>query len=70
MKPFVIGALGTVPKGFGKVRNPRTSGVHPNYSIAMIGQNTEKSPGKLEETCYLSDSNERLLVWKTYKKQY
>ena len=33
-------------KGAG-VRNRRTSRDHPNYSIAKVGQNTEKSPGDL-----------------------
>ena len=47
--PIVIGALGTVTeglikgtRGFGK---NWTSGDHPNYCIAEIGQHTEKSPG-------------------------
>ena len=29
----------------GGLRNERTSGDHPNYSIVEIGQNTEKGPG-------------------------
>ena len=46
--PIVIGALGTVK---------RMSG---NYSIAEIGQNTEKSPGNLR----------RLVVTQTPEKDY
>ena len=33
--------------GTGGLRNKRASGDHPNYSIAEIGQNTEKSPEDL-----------------------
>ena len=33
--------------GTGRLRNKRTNGDHPNYSIVDIGQNTEKSPGDL-----------------------
>ena len=44
--PIVIGALGIVTKGLGKgLEDLETSGDHPNYSIAEIVQNTEKSPG-------------------------
>ena len=32
------------------------SGDHPNYSIVEIEQNTEKSPGDIEEICCHSDS--------------
>ena len=49
--PFVIGALGMIPKGLvkgaGRVENRQTSREHPNYCIAKIGQNTEKCPGDL-----------------------
>ena len=41
---FTKGLIGTGTEGFG---NNRTSGDHPNYSIAEIGQNSEKSPGDL-----------------------
>ena len=48
---FVIGTLGTVTQGLvkriGGLRNKRTSGEHPNYSIVQIGQNTEKCSGDL-----------------------
>ena len=33
--------------GIGGLRNNRTRGVYPNYSIVKIGQNTTKSPGDL-----------------------
>ena len=36
-----------IAKGTTRVGNKRTNGDHPNYSIIMIGQNTEKSPGDL-----------------------
>ena len=49
--PIVIGAFGTVTKGFingpGGFESGRPSGDHPNYSIIENGQNTEKSPGDL-----------------------
>ena len=57
--PIVVGALGTVTKGLVKsirgLRNKRSSGDHPNYSIVEIDQNTEKSPG----------DSRRLIVTKT-----
>ena len=34
-------------KGTGEFGNKRTNEDHPNYYIIEIGQNTEKSPGKL-----------------------
>ena len=34
-------------KSTGRLRNQRTNGDDPNYSIINIGQNTEKSPGDL-----------------------
>ena len=37
----------------------RTSGDYLNYSIVKIGQNTENSPLRLEETCYRSNTSER-----------
>ena len=49
-----IGALGTIPKMFGKgtllvplFGNQGTSGGHLVYIINTIGKNTEKSPGDL-----------------------
>ena len=51
--PIVIGALSTVAKrigtGTGGLGNERASGVHPNYSIIKINQNTEKCPGDLRK---------------------
>ena len=41
---IVIGALVTRPE---TLRNNRTSGDYPNYSIVKVGQNTAKSPGDL-----------------------
>ena len=49
--PIVIGAFGTVTKGFtkgtGGLGSWRTGGDHPKDSIITNGQNTEKSPGDL-----------------------
>ena len=48
--PIIIGVLGTVTKGLKGtegLENNETRGDHPNYCIAEIGQNTEKSPGDL-----------------------
>ena len=56
--PILIGALVTVTKTTRELRNKRTSGDNLNYSIAEIGQNTEKS----QETwgdCSHSNSTER-----------
>ena len=36
----------------GGLRNKRTSGNHPNYTIIKISQNTEKSPGDLRLTAF------------------
>ena len=41
---IIIGAHG---KRTGRLRNKRTSGDNPNYTISENGQNTEKSPGDL-----------------------
>ena len=48
--------IGTGNGGFGK----KTSDVHPNYSIIVIGQNTKVSPGDLR----------RLAVTQTPAKNY
>ena len=45
--PVVIGALGTIPKETGRLRNQRTIANNPNNSKIQIEQNTEKSPGDL-----------------------
>ena len=42
---IINGELGTVIKG--GIEDKKTSGDHPNYSIAEIDQNTKKSPGDL-----------------------
>ena len=50
-----------IGRGTGKLGNKKTKGDHPDNSIIIIGQNTEKSPGdlrRLEETCCHSNSNE------------
>ena len=39
--------LQRIGKGIGRLGNKRASGDTPDYSIIMIGQNTEKSPGDL-----------------------
>ena len=36
-------------KGTGGNGNKNTSGVHPNYSIIMIGENTEKNLGAVRD---------------------
>ena len=36
-----------IGKETGRIRNKRTSGDSPDYSIIEIGQNTEKNPGDL-----------------------
>ena len=62
--PFVIGALGTIPRGLVKrlenlgIRGLETT--HLDCSIITIGQNTEKSPSDLRRlavTC--SNSSKR-----------
>ena len=59
----MIGAFGTVTrellKGPEDLEVGGTSGDHPNYRIIENGQNTEKSPGDLRETCCYSNSSER-----------
>ena len=50
------------------LRNKRTSGDHPNYSIVEIGKNTEKSPGDkrgLAVTQALGENHQLTLVRKT-----
>ena len=36
-----------IGKGTRRLKNQRTSGNHPDYSIIKIGQNNEMSPGDL-----------------------
>ena len=45
--------------GIERVRNRKTNGDHPNYSIVKIGQNTTKSPGDWGDLLLLR------LPWKT-----
>ena len=49
-----------ISKGAGRLRNQRTGGDHPKYSIIEIGQSTKKSPGDLRGTCCYSISCEKL----------
>ena len=51
---IVIGALGTRIGGLG---NNGMGGDYPNYSIVVIGQNTEKSPGDLRKTLNNNNNN-------------
>ena len=46
--PILVGALGTIPKETGRLRNQRTSEEYPDYSITKIKQNTETRPGDLQ----------------------
>ena len=67
--PIIIGVLST-DKGTGGLGNKRTSGVNPNYSIVMIGQKTEKSPGDLRRLAVTQnpvENHQLVLVWKTLK---
>ena len=57
--PILTGALGTVIKGTGSLRNRRTSEDHPNYNIIKIGQNAGKSPGDLRRLAVTQDSSEK-----------
>ena len=45
--PLVIGALGTITTGTGRIGNKRTSRGHQNYRIIKIGSKIEKSPRNL-----------------------
>ena len=49
MIPIVIDAHGKIMKGTGGDENKKTSGDNLNYSIIMIGRNTEKSSGDLRK---------------------
>ena len=48
---IVVGALGTVPKEFGRkteeIEDQTENRDRPDYSNIKISQNTEKSPGDL-----------------------
>ena len=59
--------IGTGSEGFG---NKRRSGDYQKYSIAEIGQNTEKSPGKLRRLSVSqtpAENHQLTLAWKTLK---
>ena len=51
MRVIVVGALETADetlvKGLGGIEYRRENQNHPNFSMAEISKNTEKSPGKL-----------------------
>ena len=48
----------SIGTGTGRLRNKRKSGVHPNYCIIKIGQNTEKSTGDLRRLAVTQIPNE------------
>ena len=52
MMPFVVGALGIVPKGLekkiGGIGNQRNNRGYSETALNRIGLNTEKSPGDLK----------------------
>ena len=51
--------LQRLDKGTGRNENRRTSRYHPNYSIVEIGQNTEKSPGKIRRLVVIQTALEK-----------
>ena len=60
--------IGTETGGLG---NKKTKGDYLNYSLAEIGQNTEKSPGyfkRLAVTQTPVKNYQLTLVWKTLKR--
>ena len=52
--------IGTGTEGHG---NKRTSGDHPNYSIAEICQNIKKSPGNMRRLAVTHDSKSPQVPW-------
>ena len=71
--PVVIRALSAVRIGkkTRRLGNKWTSGDHPNYSIAEIGQNNEKSRGDLRRlgvTQTPVKDHQLTLMWKTLKE--
>ena len=72
--PIVTGVLGTVTKDWyrdWRIGNKRTSGDHPNDSIAEIGWNSEKSHGDLKRlavTQTLVENHQRTQAWKLWKE--
>ena len=72
---IVIGALGAVIKGFSKrtreLGDKNTSVDDPNYSIAEIGQNTERAHGdsrRLVVTQTPVKDHQLMLMWKILKE--
>ena len=66
---IVIGALGKCTE---KLGNKRTSGDYLDYSILMIGKNTEKNPGNLRRLAITQtpvETHQLTLVWKTLKRE-
>ena len=72
VKPFVDGALGTSISLVRRVDGLEIGGRnHPNYSLVMISQNTEKSPVDLRRLTVISTPvkyHQLMLVLKTLKK--
>ena len=67
--PIMIGAFGIVIKGLLKGRS--TTRDHPNDSIIVNGQNTEKNPGDLRWLAVIQTSGkiqQLKLMWKTLKE--
>ena len=59
-----------IVKGTGRLRNQRTSWNHPDYSIIMIGRNTEKSPGDLRRLAVSHTpvkDHQLMFMWKILK---
>ena len=62
--------LQRIGQGTGRLKNQRTSGDHPNYSIIKISQNTEKSPGDFRRLVVNQTpvkKHQITLAWKTLK---
>ena len=60
--------IGKRTRGF---RNKRTNGDNPNYSIAEVGKNTEKSLGDLRRLAVIQTpvkDRQQTLTWKTLKE--
>ena len=49
MIPIIIGTLGTMPRGTGRLGGKKKSGDDQDYSIIKISQNTERGPGDVSE---------------------
>ena len=69
--PTVIRALGTVPKGFERVKTWRTNREHSDNWIVWISQNTEKSPADLRRFAVTHTpvkDHQQTWAWKTLKE--